>query len=387
MKTIYLDNNATTQIAPEVVDAMMPFLSELWGNPSSIHTFGGQVRKHIDRARQQVANLIGADEEEIIFTSCGTESDNVGILSALKASPHRRHLVTTRVEHPAVLNLCQHLEKNGYRVSWVGVDSKGLLNIDELRRSIRDCTAVVSAMHANNETGVIFPVEEVGKLAKEAGCLFHVDAVQAVGKIPLNMRKSTIDYLSLSGHKLHAPKGVGALYIRKGTKFSPLIIGGHQEMGRRGGTENVASIVGLGVACELAASYIEDENRRVEKMRDRLENSILKKAPDASINGDKKMRLPNTSNISFEYIEGEAILLRLNELGVCASSGSACTSGSLEPSHVLRAMGVPYTAAHGSVRFSLSRYNTEAEIDFVIKHLPGIIEELRSISPFGRKSE
>jgi cysteine desulfurase len=385
MKTIYLDNNATTNVAPEVLDAMMPFFTDLWGNPSSIHTFGGQVRKHIDAARQQTAALIGADEDEIILTSCGTESDNAGILSALNADPARRHVVTTRVEHPAVLNVCQHLEKQDHRVTWLGVDCRGMLDLDEVRRAVRDCTGVVSVMYANNETGVIFPVEEIGTIVKRAGALFHVDAVQAVGKIPIDMRNSTIDYLSLSGHKLHAPKGVGALYIRKGTKFSPLIIGGHQEMGRRGGTENVASIVGLGVACALAEKNMGDESIKVRKLRDRLEGSLLKKAPDARLNGDREMRLPNTSNISFEYIEGEAILLRLNELGICASSGSACTSGSLEPSHVLRAMGVPYTAAHGSVRFSLSRYNTEDEIDFVIQHLPGIIEELRAISPFGRK--
>jgi cysteine desulfurase len=386
MKTIYLDNNATTQVAPQVIDAMLPFLRDYWGNPSSMHAFGGRVRKHIDGARRQVAQLIGAEEEEIIFTSCGTESDNAAILSALRADPKRRHIVTTRVEHPAVLNLCQHLEKEGHHVTWLGVDSRGRLDIDEVRVAIRDCTGVVSVMYANNETGVIFPVEEVGRIAKEAGCLFHVDAVQAVGKIPIDMRRSAIDYFSLSGHKLHAPKGVGALYVRKGTKFSPHIIGGHQELGRRGGTENVASIIGLGAACELAAKRIQEEDTRVRKLRDRLEDALLRKAPDARLNGDKMLRLPNTGNISFEYVEGEAILLRLNELGICASSGSACTSGSLEPSHVLRAMGVPYTAAHGSVRFSLSVYNTDDEVDFVIEHVPPIIEELRSISPFGRTS-
>ena len=386
MKTIYLDNNATTPVAPEVIDAMMPFLRDLWGNPSSLHTFGGQVRKAIDRARQQVAALIGAGEDEIVFTGCGTESDNTAILAGLKADPRRRHVVATRVEHPAVLNLCQFLEKEGRRVSWVGVDSEGLLDLDELRNSVRDCTGVVSVMYANNETGVIFPVEEIGKIAKEAGCFFHTDAVQAVGKISINMSESAIDFLALSGHKLHAPKGIGALYVRKGVRFSPLIIGGHQEDGRRGGTENVASIVGLGAACELAAKNMEEENMRVRKMRDRLENELLARAPDARLNGAKEMRLPNTSNISFEYVEGEAVLLRLNEFGVCASSGSACASGSLEPSHVLRAMGVPYTAAHGAVRFSLSRYNTEEEIEFVIEKLPAIIEQLRAISPFGKKS-
>jgi cysteine desulfurase len=384
MKIIYLDNNATTRVAPEVIEAMIPFLKELWGNPSSIHSFGGQVKKYIDKARGQVSKLIGADEDEIIFTSCGTESDNSGILSGLYANPSRRHIVTTRVEHPAVLNLCQHLEKEGHRVTWLGVDNRGRLNLDDLKNAIRDCTAVVSIMYANNETGVIFPIEEIGRIVKDAGAMFHVDAVQAVGKIPINLRESTIDYLSLSGHKLHAPKGVGALYVRKGRKFRPFIIGGHQENSRRGGTENVASIVGLGAACELAGKYMDDENTRVRELRDKLEDNLLKKAPDAKLNGDKEMRLPNTSNISFEYVEGEAILLRLNEFGVCASSGSACTTGSLEPSHVLRAMGVPYTAAHGSVRFSLSRYNTGDEIDFVIEKLPPIIRELRRISPFGR---
>lgn len=385
MKVVYLDNNATSAVAPEVCEAMMPFLRDLWGNPSSMHTFGGQVRKYIDRARRQVADLIGAEEDEIIFTGCGTESDNTAIMSALNADPHRRHIVTSRVEHPAVLNLCQRLEKEGRPVTWLGVDAKGMLDLEEVRRSVGESTGVVSVMYANNETGVIFPVEEVGKIAKAAGCFFHVDAVQAAGKIPLNMRRSAIDYLALSGHKLHAPKGVGVLYIRKGTKFSPLIVGGHQEMGRRGGTENVASIVGLGAACELAGRKMDEENVRVKALRDRLECALLAKAPDARLNGHAEMRLPNTSNISFEFIEGESILLRLNELGVCASSGSACTSGSLEPSHVLRAMGVPYTAAHGSVRFSLSRYTTEEEIDFVIKHLPPIVNDLRAISPFGRR--
>ena len=385
MKVVYLDNNATTAIAPEVLDAMMPFLRDLWGNPSSMHTFGGQVRKYIDRARQQVAHFISAEEDEIIFTGCGTESDNTAIMAALTADPHRRHIVTTRVEHPAVLSLCQRLEKEGHQLTWLSVDAQGMLDLEEVRRSVSECTSVVSVMYANNETGVIFPVEEVGKIARAAGCFFHVDAVQAAGKIPLNMRRSTIDYLALSGHKLHAPKGVGVLYIRKGTKFSPLIVGGHQEMGRRGGTENVASIVGCGAACELAGRRMEEENVRVKKLRDRLERALLTKTPDARLNGHPEMRLPNTSNISFEYVEGESILLRINELGICASSGSACTSGSLEPSHVLRAMGVPYTAAHGSVRFSLSRYTTEEEIDLVIECLPPIIRDLRAISPFGRK--
>lgn len=384
MTIAYLDNNATTRIAPEVLEAMMPFLADRYGNPSSMHTFGGGVRKEIDRARGQVAALLGAEPEEIIFTGCGTESDNAAILSSLAADARRPQIVTTRVEHPAVLGLCKRLEKEGHQVSWLGVDAQGMLDIAEVRRSVRDSTGVVSAMYANNETGVVFPVEEIGAVAKAAGAFFHVDAVQAVGKIPLDMRRSAIDYLALSGHKLHAPKGVGALYIRKGTKFSPFIVGGHQEMGRRGGTENVASIVGLGAACALAAKHMDEENTRVRKLRDRLEKALIEKAPDARPNGHPVHRLPNTTNISFSYVEGEAILLRMNELGICASSGSACTSGSLEPSHVLRAMGVPYTSAHGSVRFSLSRYTTEKEVDFVIEHLPPIIRTLRELSPFGR---
>lgn len=384
MTIAYLDNNATTRVAPEVLEAMMPFLSDRYGNPSSMHSFGGRIRKHVDAARGEVAALIGAEPEEIIFTGCGTESDNAAILSALAANPRRPHIVTTRVEHPAVLGLCKRLEKEKHQVAWLGVDAQGMLDLDEVRRALRDCTGVVSAMYANNETGVVFPVEEIGAAAKAAGAYFHVDAIQAAGKIPLDMRRSTIDYLALSGHKLHAPKGVGALYIRKGTKFTPFIVGGHQEMGRRGGTENVASIVGLGAACALAARHMDEENGRVRRLRDRLEQALLDKAPDARLNGHPERRLPNTTNISFSYVEGEAILLRMNELGICASSGSACTSGSLEPSHVLRAMGIPYTAAHGSVRFSLSRYTTDEEVDLVIEKLPPIIRTLRELSPFGR---
>lgn len=386
MKITYLDNNATTRVAPEVLEAMLPFLRDQYGNPSSMHSFGGSVRRHIEKARGEVASLIGAEPDEIIFTGCGTEGDNTAIRSALAVDPARPHIVTTRVEHPAVLGLCKRLEKEGHQVSWIGVDAQGMLDLGEVRRAVRDCTGIVSAMYANNETGVIFPVEEIGKAAKAAGAFFHVDAVQAVGKIPLDMRRSAIDYLALSGHKLNAPKGVGALYIRKGTKFSPFIVGGHQEMGRRGGTENVASIVGLGAACVLAAERLDEENTRVRGLRDTLEKALLAKGPDARLNGHPAHRLPNTTNISFEYVEGEAILLRMNELGICASSGSACTSGSLEPSHVLRAMGVPYTAAHGSVRFSLSRYTTGEEVDFVIEHLPPIIRTLRELSPFGRKN-
>ncbi|WP_034637089.1 cysteine desulfurase NifS [Desulfovibrio cuneatus] len=382
-RVIYMDNNATTSVAPEVLDAMLPFLKEQYGNPSSMHTFGGVVGKAVDRARQQVADLLGARvPEEIIFTSCGTESDSTAILAALEAQPEKRHFVTTRVEHPAVLALGQHLEKKGYRVTFLGVDAKGNLNMDELKAALTRDTALVSVMYANNETGVIYPIKEIGNMCRERGILFHTDAVQAVGKIPLDLKNMPIDYLSLSGHKLHAPKGIGALYVRRGAPFRTFLRGGHQERGRRAGTEAVPNIVALGAACALAAKHIDQENTVVKGLRDKLENALLAAVPESIINGDRTHRLPNTTNISFKYVEGEAILLLLDQFGVCASSGSACTSGSLEPSHVLRAMGVPFTFAHGSLRLSLSRYNTEAEVDGVIKTLPGIIERLREISPY-----
>lgn len=390
-KVIYLDNNATTAVAPEVREAMMPFLSELYGNPSSMHTFGGQVAKHIDRAREQVAELLGADPGEVIFTSCGTESDNAAIRSALAVHPERRHLVTSRVEHPAVLNVCQTLAKRPpglprYRLSQVGVDANGTLELEALEDAIDESdTALVSVMWANNEMGNIYPVEEIGEICRRRGVLFHTDAVQTVGKIPMNLSELPIDMLSLSGHKLHAPKGIGALYVRKGTRFAPYQIGGHQENNRRGGTEAVSAIVALGAAAELAGERLEEENTRVKALRDRLEKGLMESCPGARLNGHPTDRLPNTVNISFEYVEGESILLLLDQHGICASSGSACTSGSLEPSHVLRAMGVPYTAAHGSVRFSLSVYNTEEEIDTVLEVLPPIIRRLREISPFGRE--
>ena len=382
MNPIYLDNNATTRVAPEVLEEMLPYLREFYGNPSSMHTFGGQVGRKVRRAREQVAGIINAAPEEIIFTSCGTESDNTAIRSALATNPGKRHIVTTRVEHPAVLSLGARLVQEGYRVTEIPVDAEGRLNLAQYAKSLTPDTAIVSVMWANNETGVIFPVEEMAAQARNRGILFHTDAVQAVGKIPLDMKNSSIDMLSLSGHKLHAPKGVGALYVRKGTRFSPFLIGGHQEKGRRGGTENVPSIIALGVACGLAAQKMDVENTVVKALRDKLENSLLEKVPRCRVNGDRSSRLPNTSNISFEFVEGEAILLRLDEYAICASSGSACTSGSLQPSHVLRAMGVPFTMAHGSIRFSLSIYNTEQEIDFVIDTLPGIIENLRALSPY-----
>lgn len=382
MTTIYLDNNATTQVAPEVLEAMLPYFHDLYGNPSSMHSFGGQVGRRLRLAREQVGALIGASADEIIFTSCGTESDNTAIRSALAANPGKRHIVTTRVEHPAIHALVAHLAQEGYRVTELAVDGDGRLNHDDYARSLTPDTAVVSVMWANNETGVLFPVEELAVMARHKGILFHTDAVQAVGKIPIDLRNSVIDMLSLSGHKLHAAKGVGALYVRKGTKFSPYLIGGHQEKSRRGGTENVPSIIGLGVACELAGRNLEKENTSVKDLRDKLESALLEKVPNSRVNGDRQNRLPNTSNISFESVEGEAILLLLNEFGICASSGSACTSGSLQPSHVLRAMGVPFTMAHGSIRFSLSIYNREEEIGFVIEKFPSIIDRLRALSPY-----
>jgi cysteine desulfurase len=382
---IYMDNNATTKIAPEVLEAMLPFLTDCYGNPSSMHTFGGQVGRAVAEARGHVADLLGAEPEEIVFTSCGTESDSTAILSALQTFPEKRHLIKTKVEHPAVKNLCENVDKltgQPHRITRLGVEPDGTLKLDSYKEALSDDTAVVSAMWANNETGVLFPVEEMAALAKERGILFHTDAVQAVGKIPINMKKNQIDFLSLSGHKLHAPKGVGVLYVRKRTPFVPFLHGGHQEKGRRGGTENVAAIVGLGKACQLAGKMMTEENTRVRALRDKLEQGLLAAVPKSMRNGHAELRLPNTSNISFEYVEGEAILLHMNRHNICASSGSACTSGSLEPSHVLRAMGVPFTAAHGSIRFSLSIYNTEEEVDFVLAKMPEIIAGLRAMSPF-----
>ncbi|MBN2271925.1 MAG: cysteine desulfurase NifS [Sedimentisphaerales bacterium] len=385
METIYFDNNATTKVAEEVLEEMRPLFCDLYGNPSSMHTFGGQIGHRIKNAREQVASLLGCEPAEIIFTSCGTESDNAAIKGALAAVPNKRKVITSRVEHPAVLTVCRDLENAGYTVVEIGVDRFGRLDLDELEDQIDANTALVTIMYANNETGTVFPAEKIARMVAEKDALFHTDAVQAVGKIPLDLSGSHIDLLSLSGHKLHAPKGVGVLYVRKGTRLSPFMLGGHQEAGRRAGTENVPGIVGLGKACELAARNIELENTRVRNLRDKLEKGILEACPDCRINGDPENRLPNTTNISFEFIEGEAILLMLDKYGICASSGSACTSGSLEPSHVLRAMGVPFTAAHGSIRFSLSRYSTQKEVDFTIEIMPKIVNQLRELSPFVTK--
>ena len=383
---IYFDNNATTRVAPEVLEAMIPYLSDFYGNPSSIHRFGGQLAAHIETAREQVAAMLGAAyPTEILFTSCGTESDSSAILSAVSCCPKRHKIVTSCVEHPAVLNLCRDLERKGYRIAEIPVDSKGRLDMERAREMIDDDTVIVSVMWANNETGNIHPVAELAELAHRAGALFHTDAVQVAGKIPLNLKDLNIDMLSISGHKFHAPKGVGALYIRRGTRFHPFVLGGHQESGRRAGTENIASIIGMGKAAELSLAHLAEEQNQVRFLRDKLEKTVLETIPAVRVNGDVEHRLPNTANISFEYIEGESILLLLDMDGICASSGSACTTGSLEPSHVMRAMGVPYTAAHGAIRFSFSRYNTEAEVDFTLSKLPGVIERLRNISPYWKK--
>lgn len=382
MSIIYLDNNATTKVDPEVLEVMLPYLRDYYGNPSSMHTFGGQLGKAVKTARQQLAALIGADESEIVYTSCGTEGDNAAIRAALLAQPQKRHIITTQVEHPAVLNVCKQLETQGYTVTYLSVNRQGQLDLDELEASLTGNTALVTIMYANNETGTVFPIEQIGLRVKQSGAIFHVDAVQAVGKIPMNMKTSTIDMLTLSGHKIHAPKGIGALYVRRGVRFRPLLIGGHQERGRRAGTENVPGIIALGKAAELELLHLEEATARERKLRDRLEQTLLAKIPDCEVNGDVTQRLPNTTNIGFKYIEGEAILLSLNKHGICASSGSACTSGSLEPSHVLRAMGLPYTTLHGSIRFSLSRYTTESEIDRVIEVMPDIVQRLRAMSPF-----
>ncbi|MHC5860720.1 cysteine desulfurase NifS [Nostoc sp.] len=379
---IYLDNNATTKVDSEVIEVMLPYLTDYYGNPSSMHTFGGQVGKAVRTAREQLAAILGADESEIVYTSCGTEGDNAAIRAALLAQPEKRHIVTTQVEHPAVLNVCKQLETQGYSVTYLSVNHQGQLDLDELEASLTGNTALVTIMYANNETGTIFPIEQIGLRVKESGAIFHVDAVQAVGKIPLNMKTSTVDMLTLSGHKLHGPKGIGALYIRRGVRFRPFMIGGHQERGRRAGTENVPAIIALGKAAELELLHLEEAIAKERKLRDRLEQTLLATIPNCVVNGDVTQRLPNTTNIGFKYIEGEAILLLLNKYGICASSGSACTSGSLEPSHVLRAMGLPYTTLHGSIRFSLSRYTTEAEIDQVIEVMPSIVERLRALSPF-----
>jgi cysteine desulfurase len=382
---IYFDNNATTRLLPEVFEAMSPFLTELYGNPSSIHRFGAQVAQKISAARAEVAALIGAaDPIEVVFTSCGTEGDNAAIRAMLQLRPDKRHVITTQVEHPAVLGLCQHLEKRGYRVTWLGVGPDGMIDLDELRDSLTDDTALVSVMYANNETGVIFPIEKIGEIVKAKGVPFHVDAVQAAGKVPLRVKEAPVDLLTISGHKFHAPKGVGALYIRRGLSFPAFIVGGHQEKNRRAGTENVASIVGMGVAAETARKRLGDDAGRIGKLRSQLEEALLQSCPDCRINGAESARLPNTLNVSFRYLEGESILVLLDQFGICASTGSACTAGSAEPSHVLRAMGVPPDWLQGAVRFSLSRFNTEEEVQYVNEKVSSIVQRLQGLSALGK---
>jgi len=377
----YFDNNATTRVAPEVVDAMIPFLREHWGNPSSMYAFGRQVGEPMDRARAQVAALINAEPREIVFTSCGTESNNSAIHSALLTQPDKRHVLATAVEHSANTKYCAFLQKRGYTVTFLPVASDGALDLQQLEASIRPDTAIVSVMWANNETGVLFPIQEIAAVCRRQSTLFHTDAVQTPGKLKIDVRELDVDFLSLSGHKLHAPKGIGLLYVKRPVKYQPYIVGGGQERGRRGGTENVANIVAFGRAAELVLANLPDENTRIRSLRDRLEDGILAGIPGTARNGAKEPRLPNTSNIAFDGVEAEGILMLLDQAGICASSGSACTTGSLDPSHVLTAMGFSAARARGSIRFSLGRYNTEADVDYVLSHLPGIIAKLRANSP------
>ncbi len=376
-RIVYLDNNATTQVAPEVLEAMLPFLHEEYGNPSSLYSLGRRVAKALEEAREKVAALLGAKPSEIIFTSCGTESDNAAIASAIERDPDCRHVVTTSVEHSAIIKQTDALARRGVPVDRVGVDSSGRLDLDRLKSLLDEETAIVSAMWANNETGVVFPVEEIGAIAHEAGVPFHTDAVQVPGKLPINVSNLPIDFLSISGHKLHAPKGVGALYVSSRTRFRPQMLGGGQESGRRGGTENVASIVGLGVAAELALQHLEDEQTRVRSYRDAFESALLHHVPGTRVHGAESPRLPNTTNISFEGIDAEGLLILLDQQGVCASTGSACTTGSLDPSHVLTAMGVPAHLARSSVRFSFGRYNTQADMEAALAAVTKAVEKLR----------
>ncbi|QUN05336.1 cysteine desulfurase NifS [Shewanella yunxiaonensis] len=383
IEMVYLDNNATTKLDPKVLEAMWPFLADYYGNPSSIHQLGAKVGHALEAAREKVQTLIGAEySTEVVFTSCATEATSTAILSAVEAMSERREIITSVVEHPATIQLCQHLERKGYKVHWIGVDRKGRLDVEAYRRALSEQVAIVSIMWANNETGTLFPIEMLAKLAKEVGAQFHVDAVQVAGKYPINVQNTDIDMLSISGHKFHAPKGVGALYLRRGTRFRPLLRGGHQERGRRAGTENAASIIGMGVAAELAYQALPQEMTRLAMLRDRLEQGILARIPSTFVTGNPQQRVPNTSNIAIEYIEGEALLLMLNQVGIAASSGSACTSGSLEPSHVMKAMQIPFTAAHGTLRFSLSRFSSDDDVDYVLAQLPPIVERLRMLSPY-----
>ena len=382
-KIVYFDNNATTRVAPEVREAMLPYFGEKYGNPSSMHAFGGEIAKDLKRAREEVARFLNAEPDEVIFTSCATESDNAAIRGTADYFGKDLKVVTTAVEHPAVLQPCRRLKALGHEVVELPVDSVGQIDLTQLEAELSKPPTLVSIMWANNETGVLFPIEKVAEICKRHGAILHTDAVQVAGKIPVDVKKVPVDMLSMSGHKFHAPKGVGIFYVRRGTKLKPFMLGGHQERTRRAGTENVPYIVGLAKACELARLGMADEAKKLTVLRDRLEQGILATCPNVRVNGDRAHRLPNTLNVSFEYIEGEAIAYHLSDLGICISTGSACASGSLDPSHVIRAMGVPFTAVHGSVRFSLSRYNTMEEVDYVLEKLPPVIRNLRDLSPFG----
>jgi len=387
MKTIYVDNNATTQIAPEVFEAMTPFLTAEYFNPSSMYEAAKPAAHAIAQARKDIARQFGlADPQQVLFTACATESNNTAIFGAAKANPNRRHVITTTVEHPAVLEVCKELKRDGYDVTFLDVDGDGNLDVGEFIRALRPDTLLVSIMHANNETGVVFPIEQLSRVAKETdpAIIFHTDATQSVGKVAIDLGRDFqhVDLLSFSGHKFHAPKGIGALYIKRGARCRPFMIGGHQEEGRRAGTENVPYIVGMAKALQLAAEAYQDEDVRVRGLRDRLEQAIVERIPCVVVNGRGATRLPNTLNVSCHFVEGEGILYQMSNYGICASSGSACTSGSLEPSHVLRAMKIPDAAVHGSVRFSFSRYNTDADVDRIIDVFPEIISNLRRVSPY-----
>lgn len=377
---IYLDNNATTRVDPAVVEEMLPFLTELYGNPSSGYRFGQQVGQALDLARERVAGLVGCEPSEVVFTSCGTESTNAAINSALLMDRDRQHIVTTRVEHSATLKHCETLAKRGHEITWLGVDEHGQIDLGELEKAIRPDTALVTVMWANNETGVLFPVHEIAEIVRRNGALFHTDAVQAVGKIPLALRESKINFLSLSGHKLHAPKGVGVLYVNRRTKFAPYLLGGGQENGKRAGTQNVAGIVALGKACEIAGRFMEHEATVVRGLRDAFESGVLTRIEGARVNGDREHRLPNTANLAFDGIDSEGALMLLDQHRICCSSGSACTTGSVHASHVLKAMGFSDDRARASLRFSFSRFNSAAEVEHALEVLPKVIGKLRGLA-------
>lgn len=388
MRRVYLDHSATTPVRPEVLEEMLPFLKEEFGNPSTIYSWGRQAKKAVEEARARVASLIGAQPEEIIFTSGGTEADNMALIGAAYANQKKgKHIITSSIEHHAVLDTAQYLMRQGFKVTFLPVTPEGLVRVEDVLQAITDGTILISIMHVNNEVGTIQPIQEIGKVAREKGIIFHTDAVQSVGKIPVNVQDLNVDLLTASAHKIYGPKGVGCLYVRKGTRIQPLLHGGGQERKRRAGTENVPGIVGFGKAAELAGRELESEGRRLKALRDKLIDGVLARIEETRLNGDREQRSPINANFSFRYVEGESILLSLDMKGIAASSGSACTSGSLDPSHVLLAMGIPHEVAHGSVRMTLGRDNTEEDIDYVLEVLPEIIERLRAMSPLCNKGK